>query len=133
MRWIELQVYFNKSGHNLRKTWYSGSIGITLMPGRALRRGQEPPDLVAGLATQAESGRITGDEEGSERQRERVIAKAHRRHESFRLKAWAGRFLVLRMALEREEYPERAAEVEAAPGEARDDDSRWPDRPRLGG
>lgn len=39
MHRIELQACLNKSRGDLRETWYSGNIGITLMPGRALRLG----------------------------------------------------------------------------------------------
>lgn len=168
---------------------------------KLLTVNQEAIDLMAELAIQTESGRITDDEEEFERQREEAIAKANRRidaarnlyadgdlsreeylarkaqnereiaHwqtrtteiqqialelgmcldavdkiarlwdgadaedrrgmaqnlfeevivnidtrriESFKLKPWADRFLVLRMELYRDEYPELAKEIEAA-------------------
>jgi hypothetical protein len=189
---------------------------------KLLTVNQEAIDLMAELAIQAESGRITDDEEEFERQREEAIAKANRRidaarnlyadgdlsredylarkeqnereiaHwqtrttetrqialelgmcldavdkiarlwdgadaddrqgmaqnlfdelvinvdtrriESFKLKPWADRFLVLRMELYREEYPDLAAEVEAALGEKESpltDESQGNDMPHRG-
>jgi len=189
---------------------------------KLLTVNQEAIDLMAELAIQTESGRITDDEEEFERQREEAIAKANRRidaarnlyadgdlsredylarkeqnereiaHwqtrttetrqialelgmcldavdkiarlwdgadaedrqgmaqnlfdelvinvdtrriESFKLKPWADRFLVLRMELYREEYPDLAAEVEAALGEKESpltDESQGNDMPHRG-
>ena len=66
---------------------------------------------------------------------ELVINVDTRRIESFKLKPWADRFLVLRMELYREEYPDLAAEVEAALGEKESpltDESQGNDMPHRG-
>ncbi|MBP8972753.1 MAG: hypothetical protein KBH93_02665 [Anaerolineae bacterium] len=58
-----------------------------------------------------------------------------RRITDFRLKPWADRFLVLRMELYREEYPDLAAKVEAALGEKESpptDESQGNDMPHRG-
>jgi hypothetical protein len=66
---------------------------------------------------------------------ELVVNVDTRRIESFKLKPWADRFLVLRMELYRDEYPDLAAEVEAALGEKESpltDESQGNDMPHRG-